>query len=135
MTTRSHFWRIVTVPLWFKCMKYVSMNASIKWHPRSYYQYITQKHFTSQSAMKSLLCAFSMWLWVCENAFMHGYLPWPSVYWKHLKAEDGRNHQHCITVQSNLSQYQVPPIQLCFNKILIFLFIVHFMIQYAMKCS
>lgn len=53
-----------------------------------------------------------------EHAFMHG-LPWPSVYWKHLNAEDGRNHQHCITAQSNLSRYLkcVFPIQLPFNKI------------------
>lgn len=89
-------------------MKYVTMNASIKWHPRSYYQYITQKPFTSQSSMKSLLCAFPRGY---EYMYMHLWMTFsPSIYWEHLKAEDSRNHQKRITGQSTLSQSE-----LCFS--------------------
>ncbi len=73
---------------------------------------------------KSLLHPNQLWNLTCvlfphgyEHAFMHGYLPWPSVYWRHLKA-DGRNHQDCLSAQSTLSRYLkcVFPIQLPFNK-------------------
>lgn len=43
----------------FKCMKYVSMNESIQWHPWRYNQYITQSLLNHlQHSMKSLMCAF-----------------------------------------------------------------------------
>ncbi len=60
---------------------------------------------------KSLLHPNQLWNLTCvlfphgyEHAFTHGYFPWPSVYWRHLKA-DGRNHQDCISAQSTLSRY------------------------------
>lgn len=38
---------------------------------------------------------------------MNDYFLSPSIYWEHLKAEDSRNHQHCITGRSTLSQSEV----------------------------